>query len=768
MRNTLRNPPRLTLALLVAVTGFALTANAQMVVEPRVDDQSTVRANALAIERESITVRIDAQHATTVLAQQYLNKTSGQLEGVCSVRAGQNTKVQGFAYWNGATKIKGEVFEKEAARAVYEQTTGLRRDPGLLEQTGEGTFSFRVFPIQPNEHKRVEVTLTQRLARDGRHVEYRVPLATPSAAINLVLTDPRQLGAFVSPTHDLATEQSGGKWTVIATPKTPKNREFVFGYDVEQAAYSLSVVKHEDAGQAAYLAISLATEPAAQRSVKDVTIVLDHSGSMSGSPLTEARAAAKEIVSRLGPQDRVNVIAFDDRIDSLYQQMQPATSQTRDAALRFLDSVQAGGGTDIALALREALQRQRANAERPLVLLLTDGESDAAAVFAAAEQDKSKVQVFTVGLGSGVNRPLLSRLSDMKRGRFTYIQSADAIRSSVSHLFNLVESAALKDPQIEVENGQLTQMQPSTLPDLAPGEELLVTARAIGSGPMRIVVKGTSASGPVAAQTTVPLGQPSSSPWVGRLWAQDRTNRLLEDISLKGETDERKNEVIELAIGYGFVTPYTSFLAIPESELSAVTSSLMRDMRAQKKAILAKRADAVALSRSEMPPGDPVLSVDAPADALRVTAFFPFGLEKELNYDPETKRWRVRFLVPKEVVDGTYAVPVMVITRDGHVQFLTGHYTIDSQSPEFEPEVECRTGTMFLTVTTNEPMREVRAALVTDPTKRATFVLEPGSQASHRYTARIKLPRNEERVRVVVADRARNEAEEVVSCPGGR
>jgi hypothetical protein len=75
---------------------------------------------------------------------------------------------------------------------------------------------------------------------------------------------------------------------------------------------------------------------------------------------------------------------------------------------------------------------------------------------------------------------------------------------------------------------------------------------------------------------------------------------------------------------------------------------------------------------------------------------------------------------------------------------------------------------MFVTVTTHEPMREVRAALVTDPTHRVIFVLEPGSQASNRYTARLKLPSIEERVRVVVADRARNEAEEVVTCPAGR
>jgi Ca-activated chloride channel family protein len=352
----------------------------------------------------------------------------------------------------------------------------------------------------------------------------------------------------------------------------------------------------------------------------------------------------------------------------------------------------------------------------------------------------------------------------MKRGKFTYIQSAEAIRPSIARLFGLVETAALSGLALSLENGQLLQMQPSTLPDLAPGEELVVTARATGAGPARLVLKGARSRGPVISDARLQLGTKETHPWVGRLWAQERTNRILEDISLKGETPERKSEAIELAIAYGFVTPYTSFLAIPESELLGATAQAMNDMRARKQAIMAKRSDAVVLSRSEMPPGDPVLTVDAPADALRVTAFFPFGLEKELAYHPETKRWRVRFLVPKEVADGQYTVPIMVITRDGQLQFLTGSYTIDSSEPEFEPEVHCSTGMMQISVMTQQPMREVWVALVDDPSRRVRFNLAANDPSQTHYTAQFKLPAPGARVRIVVTDRARNEAAEVVSC----
>jgi len=191
---------------------------------------------------------------------------------------------------------------------------------------------------------------------------------------------------------------------------------------------------------------------------------------------------------------------------------------------------------------------------------------------------------------------------------------------------------------------------------------------------------------------------------------------------------------------------------------------MMHELRSNKRAILAKRADAVALSRSEMPPGDPVLSVDAPADALRVTALFPFGLEKNLAYDPETRHWRVRFLVPPETEDGTYSVPVVVIHRDGHAEFLNGTYTIDSSEPEFEPKVLCRNGMLELAVATHEPVKEVRAALVSDASRRVELRLEPRDPSLTHYVGRLKVSPGS-RVRIVVTDRARNEADEIVSCP---
>src|SRR5205823_1905214 len=126
---------------------------------------------------ERVRIQIDHQYASTVLKQEFENLTEERLEGRYVLRTA-GAGVEGFAYWNGEEKIVGEVFEKQAARNLYENVAGLRRDPGLLEQTGEGSFAFRVFPIEPRERKRIEIRFGQRLARVGTSCS----IGSPSAA----------------------------------------------------------------------------------------------------------------------------------------------------------------------------------------------------------------------------------------------------------------------------------------------------------------------------------------------------------------------------------------------------------------------------------------------------------------------------------------------------------------------------------------------------------------------------------------------------------
>ena len=751
-----------TTFFLMASSTLVLTsaAAAQGALEARAEDGSDA---LMPLVDESLRIEIDRQFAHTTLQQHYQNESGSQVEGSYRLQVGEGARVDGFAYWNGEQKIVGEVFESNTARAVYEEVTGFGSDPGLLEQTGEGEFSFRVFPIEAAERKRIEVSFGQWLTQRGRTVEYRVPVTRANAGIELRIRDARNIAEVSSETHHIRLERAAaGEVTVHVDGARGPVRELAIAYEVEEEDWSLNAHMHRDAGHDAYVVLAMSVPDGlvdGATTQKDMTLVLDHSGSMSGQPLLQAKRAAVDLVSRMRDGDRLNVVVFDDGVDMLYRQPRAMSDQVREEALGYIERVSSGGGTDIALALQRSLGAQHTDERPHVVLFLTDGQSDAQAALAVAEADRGDARVYTIGVGHGVERPLLSRLASTNRGRFTFIASADAITERMGTLYEQLAAPILVSPQLEIDGVATYQTYPRTLPDLYRDDELRVHTRLMGSGPATIRLTGLLEGRRVSYEREIEVTDEESRAWVGRMWARSRVDDLLEEIALHGETDERKNEVIELALAYNFTTAYTSFLAIPESEMTDAAREAVESAREMRQRIMDANPDAAALSRYSMPPGDPILRVHAPPDALQVTAYFPFGLVEDLEYDEVTETWVVRFLVPNWVQDGDYDVQIVIVDADGRPSTADVPYTIDSDEPEFETHVHATDVGMRLAVVTSEPARNVTVALVSDPSVRVDLL----SIDDLSFEGDLPLSAGIHELRVVVSDEARNESDSIIT-----
>lgn len=558
----------------------------------------------LPLVSESLRIEIDHQHASTTLDQVFENQIGSRVEGQYHLRTGGGSRMEGFTYWNGDQKVVGEVFERGAAQEVYRVVTTQRRDPGLLEQQGDGEFSFRIFPIEAGERKRVQTRFSQFLSRHGRSVEYRVPLGRSDARIDIELLDQRPLTRIASSTHRIEVDDPhAGRHVVRVLEPIGNPTELVLTYEVDVAAWSVAGLVHRDPGHDAFVVVTLATPdelPAGAIVAKDVTIVLDRSGSMAGEPIENARRAAIDIIRRLPPTDRVNFIAFDTGVDALFDRPRPMGSEVLGQALAFAERVRSGGGTNIAIALERAIAAQESGTERPRVILfLTDGQSDAQAALRVAADDPGDARVFTIGVGSGVNQPFLSRLAAVKRGRYTFVDSAEAIVPRMAALYSQIESPVLVGISLEVTGATLTGAYPRSLPDLFVNDELRIVGRLTGQGAVRVILRGRDSRGrPVAHQTSITVPERARRSWVGRLWAQARVDDLLEEIALNGESTEVVDEVINLSLAYDFVTPYTAMLAIPESEITWEAADTLEAARQQRQRALAANPEAMALSRS--------------------------------------------------------------------------------------------------------------------------------------------------------------------------
>jgi Ca-activated chloride channel family protein len=728
----------------------------------------TGNASALPLVEETLLVRLDDGHATVTHRDAFQNESTARLEGTYKLVVGEGATATGFSYWNGEERVVGEMFEREKAQQIYEALSGLRRDPGLLEQTGEGAFSFRVFPIEPGEKKRVEVVTSQLLPRRRGKVEYRARVGRADAKIELEVRDVRGVTSIESPSHAITTTAlaDGGARVTVGAAKSASDDELVLTYVPNDAVGVLHVSVHKNEGPAYFnLSLGTAMAPAGQaRAAHDVTLVLDRSGSMSGAPMEAAKAAAKRVVDLLEPTDAVNVIAFDDEVDSLFDKPHALDAKTRREVAQFVSGIDARGGTDIAGALQRALAAQ-AKDERPdVVFFMTDGQSDGPSAIRVASGDTSETRVFTVGLGEGVDKALLARIASLRHGRFTFVPDARAVTAALPKFVSQLASPVLTDLKITGEGANVDLVYPQSLPDLFSDDELRVSGRITTSTPnAKIVLEAKEKGTPRRFEVPVDAASQTTKPWVARTWAHARVDDLLgleRGTQDQKERDGMHDEIVDLGLTYAVVTPYTSFLAVPEKELDEAAKDTIASVRERRAKLLAANKDAAALSRLNMPPGDPILRVAAPRDAQGVTAYFPFGLVQDLHWDEGTEQWMTRFLVPKNVPDGVYDVKVAVTHADGHVEASITQYTIDAKEPAFEVLVEPRAGGAFVRVLVDEPAKEVRVAEGVHAENAAS--LTPSADGLT-FTGFVPLAGGMHALRVVVADRARNESDRLMT-----
>ncbi|MCY2928848.1 MAG: VWA domain-containing protein, partial [Planctomycetota bacterium] len=373
---------------------------------------------------------------------------------------------------------------------------------------------------------------------------------------------------------------------------------------------------------------------------KDFVIAYDHSGSMSGKKIQQAREALTYVLNNLNPDDRFNVVSYNDSVDVFFPVKEKpgplvgAGVENVKRAQQMLDRVEAAGGTNIAEAMQTALAALAGGgSDRPKYLFLTDGiptvglteEKDILREIKKA--NTCNARVFAFGVGYDVNVQLLERLINDNNGRSEYVKPAEPIEAKVSSLYNKVKNPVMTDLTLSIRDLGLKDMYPRKLGDLFDGDQIVVVGRydagdmkklpPVGGGFLgQLTIKGRYEGAERAFEYPVtinPAGKDIRFAFVEKLWAMRRVGYLLDEISLNGSKTELVEEVTRLGIKYGIMTPYTSFLADERTNLTAGPSNAMKAGEAINRDFLRQRTGGDAqrgisnmqeLARAKKAPGD--------------------------------------------------------------------------------------------------------------------------------------------------------------------
>ena len=399
----------------------------------------------------------------------------------------------------------------------------------------------------------------------------RAPAQRLTVALELTAEGPLK-GVF-SPSHPLQVKRLRGEAARLTANlrAVDGGGELRLFFGVDQDPMGLRVLTHREEGEDQGYFMVLG-QPAATGDVqipKDLVLAIDTSGSMRGEKWSQVQAAALEVLGRLNPGDRFNIVAFgDSALAFAHDPLTPATPDQIAAAKAFLDDLTPNGRTNIAGALALGLARRKA--DRPhILLLLTDGAPTAGA------RDPAEIlkmipalnvgggRVFALGVGHDVNTHLLDQMAQLTEGESHYVVEGEPIDVKVAALTDGLRRPVLTDAKMAWGGLEVEAVYPKLPTELYAGREILMVGRYHKGGRKILTIRGETGAGPaeITVAADFPTKPQSAHEFLAPLWAARRIGDLLRDLRLKGADEEKIAEVVRLSRRFGIFTEYTGFMA---------------------------------------------------------------------------------------------------------------------------------------------------------------------------------------------------------------
>ena len=494
--------------------------------------------------------------------------------------------------------VSGETMSADRARQIYEEIVRRQRDPALLEWMGYGLLRARIFPIAPGEVKKVVVRFQTVAEREGDalRVDYFRGLRTnqvatrhPEGRVSFVLTYPNDAmyGTAYSPTHSIYEDRYAGNDYDPGPSDTDRfassSRGSLRRFEVRDArgevtllipirrstSAAISLLANAPGNDDGFALITITPPVVRPRAVpRDVTFVLDVSGSMNGQKIEQARAAGKQLLRTLSPADRFRLIDFSSDVRTFRDDFSYATRDNVRAAERYLDDLDAQGSTNISGALDEALSAPTQSGRLPIILFLTDGqptvgERDGTVIAGNVARHRGSRRLFTFGVGADLNVSLIEQIALEGRGTASFVRPDESVERAVGIVASRLTSPLVTDVRVRADGVRLRKVHPGGPVDIFAGEDLVLLARYDGSGNATIRVDGQTTNGPVSWTSRVYFPDRSrENPFVARLWATQRVGYLSAEKRKNGGSREIDDEIRELGERFGIPTEFSSYLVV--------------------------------------------------------------------------------------------------------------------------------------------------------------------------------------------------------------
>ena len=327
-------------------------------------------------------VNIDGQIAHTTLTITFFNPAGRQQEGQVLLPVPSGAVMKSFAMEGSQTKLQAKILPREEARKIYDRIVAQSKDPAILEFAGYGAVDSSVFPIPARSECKLRLVYEELLPTDIDRIDYVLPRSESldykvnwNITVNWKLKD--GIATAYSPSHEISPSKvNGGLQVKLGGRVAPGPFRLSVLRKKKKEAVATFLTHPAEVGDEGHFLLLMAPpvrDEAAPKLKREVTVVIDRSGSMAGEKMDQARAAASQVVEGLEEGEFFNLVIYNEAVEPFSPHPVVVNRENIIRARKFINSIRVSGGTNIHGALQKAISQPIRKGTVPIVLFLTDG-----------------------------------------------------------------------------------------------------------------------------------------------------------------------------------------------------------------------------------------------------------------------------------------------------------------------------------------------------------------------------------------------------------
>ena len=601
--------------------------------------------------KTDIKTEIDGDLATVEISQYFANPSQTPLHARYLFPLNKDAAVFAMTMELGDEIIEAQIKRIEQAKETFEKAKKAGKVASLLTQYRPNMFTQNIANLMPGLPIKVTIKYTQSVPKIDGQYELVIPLIVgpryqPSGAGQApeIIDDGHSLGKqkttgkskygnweaeklpeyppvpkltipevieqervsitvrlkadmplqqISSTTHKITVSGTDKRKTVsLQQGRVIDNRDFVLRFQLSgqknQAGF-LSVAE----GDGGYFSLMIEppTLPEEENVIRrEMVFVLDTSGSMGGRPIEASKTFMQHALQNLRRGDSFRIISFNNTASEFRRNAVIATPENIAIGLDYINQLSTGGGTEIPSAISQAFSSETEKGVLRIVVFLTDGYiGNEASVLRQVADKIGDARIYAFGVGTSVNRYLLSEMARAGRGFARFIDPMENLDDVAIALAAKLGSPLLTDITVDWGSLKVEGLTPALIPDLFAGDSIRLQGKFTGTGQYTIYVKckarGHTVTLPV--QVTVPTENSNDTGVEGGraislTWARSRVADMMRQMTAPhlrrttGQTDDHlKEQIVDLALQHSIMTRWTSFVAVSRKVVNASSENAL-------------------------------------------------------------------------------------------------------------------------------------------------------------------------------------------------